>query len=211
VKLRWAIPRTKGTIIMACCLVVALSLTAVVAGQEVRWSASHRGEKLAVAGVNNFGRMNDRLYRGAQPTSAGFAQLRAMGIETVVRLSLGEEGGSAERAVVESLGMRFVNLPWSSVHDPKADQVVAFLTLMKDDPDRKVFVHCKAGADRTGVFVALYRIAFDHWTAERAIDEMKAFHYRWVFLPHLQAYVERFPSRLNSEPAFVSLESANVY
>ena len=55
------------------------------------------------------------------------------------------------------------------------------------------------------------RIAFDHWTAERAIDEMKAFHYRWVFLPHLQAYVERFPSRLNSEPAFVSLESANVY
>jgi protein tyrosine/serine phosphatase len=184
---------------------------AVVGGQELRWSASHREEKLALAGVSNFGRVNARLYRGAQPTSPGFARLRAMGIETVVRLSLGEEGGTAERSVVESLGMRFVNLPWSSVHDPNADQVVAFLTLMKEDPDRKVFVHCKAGADRTGVFVALYRIAFDHWTAERAIDEMKAFHYRWVFLPHLQAYVERFPSRLNSEPAFVSLESANVY
>src|SRR5260221_5734548 len=107
-----------------------------------------------------------------------------MGIETVVRLSLGEEGSAAERAVVESLGMRHVNLPWSSVHDPNADQVVAFLTLMKENPDRKIFVHCKAGADRTGVFVALYRIAIDHWTPARAIDEMKAVHYRLEFLPH---------------------------
>jgi protein tyrosine/serine phosphatase len=196
---------------VACFLLVALPLTAVVGGEELRCWASHREEKLTLGGVNNFGRMNDHLYRGAQPTSAGFARLRAMGIETVVRLSLGEEGSAAERAVVEALGMRFVSLPWSSVHDPNADQVVAFLTLIKEDPDRRIFVHCKAGADRTGVFVALYRIAFDHWTPARAIDEMKAFHYRWVFLPHLQAYVERFPSRLNSEPAFVSLESANAY
>ena len=147
----------------------------------------------------------------ARTVNALVPALRAMGIETVVRLSMGEEGSMAERAIVEPLGMRFVNLPWSSVHDPNADQVVAFLTLMKEDPNGKIFVHCKAGADRTGVFVALYRIAFDHWTPARAIDEMKAFHYRWVFLPHLQAYVERFPSRLNSEPAFVALESANIY
>jgi protein tyrosine phosphatase (PTP) superfamily phosphohydrolase (DUF442 family) len=210
-RLPLTVPRTRKSFLAACCLLVALPGIAVVGAQEVRWAISHRDEKLPVAGVSNFGRMNDRLYRGAQPTSAGFAHLREMGVQTVVRLSLGEEGSTAERAVVESLGMRFVNLPWSSVHDPNADQVVAFLTLLKEDPDRKIFVHCKAGADRTGVFVALYRIAFDHWTADRAIDEMKAFHYRWVFLPHLQAYVERFPSRLSSEPAFVSLESSAVY
>lgn len=199
------------SIVATCLIATALSLTTLVGTEELYRAASHRSEKLAIDGVSNFGRMNDHLYRGAQPTPAGFAQLRALGIETVVRLSLGEEGSAAERAIVESLGMRFVNLPWSSVHDPNADQVLAFLTLIKEDPDRRIFVHCKAGADRTGVFVALYRIAFDHWTPARAIDEMKAFHYRWVFLPHLQAYVERFPARLNSEPAFVSLESANVY
>ena len=154
--------------------------------------------------------MNERLYRGAQPTGEGFAQLKALGIDTVVRLSLGEEGSAAERTVVEGLGMRFVNLPWSSVHDPNEDQILAFLTLMKENPNRTFFVHCKAGADRTGTFVALYRIAIDRWTPVRALDEMKAFHYRYVFLPHLQSYVEAFPSKLSSQP-FVVLEAANTF
>jgi protein tyrosine/serine phosphatase len=190
---------------------VVLPLTAAVGAEELRCAASYRAEKLALAGVNNFGRMNDRLYRGAQPSAEGFAQLKAVGVDTVVRLSLGEEGSAAERAVVESLGMHFVNLPWSSVHDPNEDQIVAFLSLVKDHPDRTFFVHCKAGADRTGVFVALYRIAVDHWTAPRALDEMKAFHYRYLFLPHLQTYVEAFPAKLSSEPAFVNLETSSVY
>ena len=200
--------RTWRSTVLSCALAIALPAVAVVAAEEVRRAASHRDEKLSIDGIANFGRMNDRLYRGAQPTAAGFAQLRARGLDTVVRLSLGDEGSAAERAVVETLGMHFVNLPWSSVRDPNAEQIVAFLTLVKEHPERKIFVHCKAGADRTGVFVALYRIAVDRWTPSRALDEMKAFHYRYVFLPHLQAYVESFPSRLSSEPAFGALEAS---
>ena len=203
--------RSRKSLVLASCLALVTVLTVGVAAEELRRAISHREEKLSLDGVGNFGRMNTRLYRGAQPTDEGFAQLRSLGIDTVVRLSLGEEGSAAERAVVESLGMKFVNLPWSSVHDPNPDQIVAFLMLVKEHPNRKIFVHCKAGSDRTGTFVALYRIAVDHWTPARAIDEMKAFHYRYVFLPHLQIYVETFPTRLTSEPAFVGFETANVY
>jgi len=192
-------------------LAIVVPLTAAVAAEELRCATSYLEEKIAVPGISNFGRMNARLYRGAQPTAEGFAQLKHMGIDTVVRLSLGEEGSEAERNIVEPLGMRFVNLPWSSVHDPNADQIVAFLSLMKEHPERTFFVHCKAGADRTGTFVALYRIAIDRWSTVRALDEMKAFHYRYVFLPHLQSYVEAFPSKLSSEPAFVGLDAANVF
>src|SRR5262245_30646216 len=134
-----------------------------------------------------------------------------MGIETVVRLSLGEEGSAAERVEVESRGMTFVNLPWSTARVPGPDVVIPFLKLMRDNPDRRMFVHCKAGADRTGVMIALYRITFDRWTPSRAIEEMKAFHYRYLFLPHLQSYVERFPQRLSTEPAFSVLETASTY
>ena len=35
-----------------------------------------------------------------------------------------------------------------------------------------VLVHCKHGADRTGCIVALYRIVFQSWSKEAAIDEM---------------------------------------
>ncbi len=203
--------RRPRSVLRTCCLAAGLLAFASVGGYEVRWALSHRDEKLSLDGVGNFGRVDPHLYRGAQPTADGFSHLRGLGVETVVRLSLGEEGSTAERATVESLGMRFVNLPWSSVHDPNANQIVEFLTLVRDHPQQTFFVHCKAGADRTGVFVALYRIVVDHWTPARAIDEMKAFHYRYVFLPHLQTYVETFPTRLNSEPAFVQLETANVF
>ena len=178
--------------IAMCGLTVAVGLVAVCAGEEVWWSASHRAEKLSIEGVSNFGRVNPRLYRGAQPTHAGFVALKALGVETVVRLSMGEEGAEAEAGEVQALGMQFVNLPWSAVHEPSRDQVATFLALLHDDPQRRVFVHCKAGSDRTGLMVALARIALDHWTADAALSEMKAFHYRYLFLPHLQRYVEAF-------------------
>lgn len=175
-----------------CCAAVVFALTAVVAAEEFRCAASHRDEKLSIDGVANFGRMNARLYRGAQPTDAGFVHLRDLGIGTVIRLSLGEEGAAAEDATVEALGMHFIALPWSTQHDPSAEQVHEFLDFVREHPSETIFVHCKAGADRTGVFVALYRIAIDHWSTAAALDEMKAFHYRYLFLPHLESYVESF-------------------
>jgi protein tyrosine/serine phosphatase len=201
------IPRTRKRI-GEYCVAVVLALVAAASIEEVRCAVSHRDEKLTLQGVGNFGRVNQRFYRGAQPTDDGFAHLRDLGIGTVVRLSLGEEGAAAERATVETLGMKFIALPWSSVHDPRSDQIVAFLSFVKAHPEERIFVHCKAGSDRTGVFVALYRITVDHWTTGRAIDEMKAFHYRYIFLPHLQSYVETFPGRLTSESAFEPLDAA---
>ena len=200
----------RRSLILTACLSLVLTIGLGAAAEELWQAVSHHREKLSIQGVGNFGRMDHRLYRGAQPSSAGFAALKALGIETIVRLSLGDEGSASEKTQVESLGMGFVNLPWSSVREPPAEQVIAFLKLMRENPDRKIFVHCKAGADRTGVMVALYRIALNHWTPDQAIDEMKAFHYRSVFLPHLQTYVEAFPLKL-SEPAFVTLETAGAY
>jgi tyrosine-protein phosphatase SIW14 len=197
--------RLSKSIVSAWCVGVVLALTAATAAEELRQAVSHRDEKSSIEGVENFGRMNDRLYRGAQPTDDGFRHLRDLGIGTVVRLSLGDEGSRSERALVKTLGMRFIGLPWSSARDPQADQVVEFLTFAEMHPNERIFVHCKAGADRTGVFVALYRIVLDRWSAAEAIDEMKAFHYRYVFLPHLQSYVEAFPGWLRTDPRFEPL------
>jgi protein tyrosine/serine phosphatase len=182
-------------LVTACVVGLAVLVTAA-AVDEVRRDVSHRDEKESIDGVANFGRVSDGLYRGAQPTPAGFAHLRALGIGTVVRLSRGEQASAAERALVTNLGMGFIALPWSTRDVPRDEQVTDFLSFVAAHPGEKIFVHCKAGADRTGVFVALYRIAIDHWSAAEAVDEMKAFHYRYLFLPHLERYVEAFPARL---------------
>lgn len=47
---------------------------------------SHWAVKLNVPGVPNFYCVTMNLYRGAQPTAEGMAQLKAMGIRTVVNL-----------------------------------------------------------------------------------------------------------------------------
>jgi len=182
----------------ALVFVGALSLT-TLAAQETWHTFAFGEEKLSVNGIDNFGRVNAQLYRGAQPDQAGFAELKKLGVDIVVRLSLGDEGAAAEKEQVEALGMQFLAIPWSAVREPEREKVLAFVSLVRDHPDKKVFVHCKAGADRTGVFVAAYRIALDRWTPTQAMAEMNAFHYHYFFLPHLQRYVEAFPSWLGTD------------
>jgi tyrosine-protein phosphatase SIW14 len=177
-----------------------LAVTALAAQES--WRAFSFGEeKLSLNGIDNFGRINPQLYRGAQPEPEGFAELKKLGVDIVVRLSLGDEGAAAEKEQVEALGMEFVAIPWSTMREPEREKVVTFVSLIRDNPGKTVFVHCKRGADRTGVFIAAYRIAFDRWTPTQAMAEMNAFHYHYIFLPHLQRYVEAFPSWLVSDPS----------
>jgi protein-tyrosine phosphatase len=65
---------------------------------------------------------------------------------------------------------------------PTADEVQAFLSVVSDPARRPVFVHCKRGRDRTGVMVALWRVAQCGWSPEAAIAEMNergmSAHYR---------------------------------
>jgi protein tyrosine phosphatase (PTP) superfamily phosphohydrolase (DUF442 family) len=155
--------------------------------------------KISIAGIDNFGQVDAHLYRGAQPEPAAYAELRKLGIDTVVRLNPEGQNMAAEKTQVESLGMNFVTFPWSGLGQPTHEQVVSFLSLLRDNPDSKIFVHCRLGADRTGVMVALYRLTFDRWNTAQALAEMYAFHYHHLWLPHLQRYVESFPAAMATD------------
>lgn len=162
--------------------------------------------KVAIAGIDNFGQVDAHLYRGAQPEPAAYAALRMLGIDTVVRFNPEGQNMAAEKAQVESLGMNFVSFPWSGLGQPTHEQVVSFLALLRDNPDSKIFVHCRLGADRTGVMVALYRLTFDHWNTTQVLAEMYAYHYHHLWLPHLQRYVEAFPAAIAADQDLLQFE-----
>src|SRR5689334_3585158 len=134
------------------------------------------GEKLKLSGLPNGGKINDSLFRGAQPRDEGVKELKNLGITTIVDLR-GEDPGkiSWERQQAESLGIRFVSIPVSGWAPPSNEQVAQFLEIFRDHPKERVFVHCRFGDDRTGVFVATYRMAFEGWPAEQAMNEMYFF------------------------------------
>ena len=69
-------------------------------------------EKMTVPGIKDFGKVNEHLYRGAQPKPEGIEELKKLGIDTIVDLR-GERHGlmEKERAHAESLGMRLVHIP----------------------------------------------------------------------------------------------------
>jgi tyrosine-protein phosphatase SIW14 len=166
------------------------------------------GEKLKLPGVPNAGKINDSLFRGAQPRSEGIAQLKKLGITTIVDLR--GEGRSLidkERQQAQSAGIRFVNIPVSGWSPPTNDQVAQFLSLFKNH-NEKIFVHCRFGDDRTGVFVATYRMAHDHWPPQQAIKEMYFFGFNGFWHPAMKSYINDFPSKLKTAPALAPFEKS---
>ena len=170
--------------------------------------ASHPfAEKKAVAGVKNFGEVGPELFRGAQPTKEGFEQLQRMGVGIVVDL---RDDGGKERAEVTNLGMIYVSIPWHC-YDPLDASVAQFLTLVRDNPGKKVFIHCRLGTDRTGMMVAAYRMSQQGWTPREARKEMEAFGYSFehhVICPGLGHYEKDFPHDYATSPAFEKLRGS---
>ena len=163
---------------------------------------SASGHKLQITGIHNAGKITDVLYRGAQPDQQGLSELKKMGITTIIDLR-GEDREKAEweRQRAESLGMRFVHIPVSGWSAPTDQQVSEFLGVFRSDPQQKIFVHCLFGSDRTGVFVATYRMAFEQWPADLAIKEMYFFGFKGTWHPSMKSFVREFPARLNSSPS----------
>jgi len=168
------------------------------------------GEKLHLAGIKNAGKISGSLYRGAQPQAQSLAQLKELSVTTIVDLR-GEDKDTREREKkeAESLGFRFVNIPVGGFTPPTNEQVAKFLAIFRE-PNEKVFVHCRLGEDRTGVFVATYRMAIEKWPAEQALKEMYFFGFNGFWHPAMIAFIRDFPARLNSAPALAHIgESSN--
>jgi protein tyrosine/serine phosphatase len=151
--------------------------------------------------IKNFGRMDERFYRGAEPKKLDdFKALRELGISTVIDLQAEPE--ASEKGMVESLGMRYVNIPMIEKKYPRAEHVEAFLKLVDDPSTGKFYVHCHGGRHRTGVMGAVYRFNHYGWNYEQVYSEMKEFDFytRWGH-GDFKKYVQDYWERLQASPA----------
>jgi tyrosine-protein phosphatase SIW14 len=180
-----------------------LAVLSLISGTQISWCQTEKQPR----GLPNFGRVTENLYRGGQPTSDGFNALHAMGVGVVVNLREDRTEVATEKRQVESLGMKSIEIPWSASHEPSSAQIVEFLDVVRANPDTKIFVHCRRGADRTGVMVAAYRIAVEHKPIAEAVSEMHQYHYDWFFRPQLKRYIESLPGLLQTDPRFAEYRS----
>lgn len=120
--------------------------------------------------IENFGKVNENYYRGAQPKEEDFAELKRLGIKTVIDLRKDSKRLAPEWARGQSLN--YVNIPLEAGRPATEEETANFLKLVNDPTNWPVYVHCKGGRHRTGALTAVYRITHDGWTADQAYKEM---------------------------------------
>jgi len=131
-------------------------------------SASHEwAEPMDLPGLPNLHKVSDDLYRGAQPTAEGIRELEKLGVKTVVNL----RDDYSNRKEMRGAAIACERIPMTAWY-VQDDDIVQFLRTVTDEHNTPIFVHCRRGADRTGLSVAVYRIAVQDWTKDEAIAEM---------------------------------------
>lgn len=171
-------------------VVIALLVTlSACASQPI---ASQRPDEWATPvttsiGLPNFYQVNANLYRSAQPTREGFLYLNNLPtfgqpnrpIKTI--LSLRDANDDTKFNSIDSL-LVLKQIRFHTWH-PEDEEVITFLRIVNNPEWQPVLVHCKHGSDRTGMMIAIYRIAYQGWSKQQAIDEMinggYGFHQMW--------------------------------
>ena len=146
--------------------------------------------------VENFGRVSDSYYRGAQPNGNDYSDLADLGVKAVLNLT-SHDVDANEKGMVEKTGMKYFQIPMTTHEPPTAANLAEFLEIVLDPVNQPVYVHCVGGRHRTGVMTAIYRMTQHGWSADQAYDEMKKFKFGASFLhPEFKKFVYDFQTAM---------------
>lgn len=181
-------------------LIITAALASPALAKDPTSTAAEAGVASTAVHIDNFGRVNDRYYRGAQPTAQDLADLAKLGVKSTIDLTDGD-GDSDEKRLAEAAGLKFFKIPMNTHVVPTLGQVTTFLKIVNDPGNQPVYVHCVGGRHRTGVMTAIYRMTQENWTADRAFKEMKSYKFGADFLhPEFKKFVLAFKPALFAVP-----------
>jgi protein tyrosine phosphatase (PTP) superfamily phosphohydrolase (DUF442 family) len=121
------------------------------------------------------------VFRSNHPTFARLKRLRDAGVKSV--LSLRGTGGAQHGSMTvhcATLGMVLHVLPLSARRAPDRESLLALIDLFRR-MDHPFVMHCKSGADRTGLASAVYLMAIEGQGVDvaRRMLALQFLHARW--------------------------------
>lgn len=163
-------------------ILVNLPASAAEIERKMEWAAPVRQSA-------NLFQVTPTFYRSAQIKPDDVAQLQSLGIKTVVSL----RAFHSDREMLDQSGIKLVRVKiytWD-IDDEQVAQ--ALRAIRQAEKEGRVLLHCQHGADRTGLITATYRILYQNWDRERALDELVnggyGYHSMWKNIP---AYLRAF-------------------
>lgn len=135
-----------------------------------------------------------KLYRSAQPSSRDLsAYVRTLGIKSVINLRgqhHGEPWYDDELRVSNGLGLFHFDIALSARQELSAVQLSGLEKALRDAP-APILIHCKSGADRTGLAAALYVLEVQHLPVEAAAAQLSWVYGHWPYLGSRSAAMDR--------------------
>ncbi|EPR43084.1 protein tyrosine/serine phosphatase [Desulfovibrio sp. X2] len=158
--MRWIHKKQAGRVALALCLLASLVLARL-------WYLDEQGNFHAVTA--------GEAYRSAQMDRDELEHyVRAFGIRTVVNLRGGQRGAAwydEEVATCRALGVGHVDIALSATSAPAPAKLRRLLSIFRSAP-RPILVHCKSGADRSGLAAALWKLVIDGESAKSAARQL---------------------------------------
>ncbi|MGN1153446.1 MAG: tyrosine-protein phosphatase [Candidatus Gastranaerophilaceae bacterium] len=146
---------------------------------------------------NNYKKIDETVSRSAQPEKEDFAWLREQGVTDIINFRTMYLSGLDfdEKSVVEKNGMKYHNIP-TYTNSPEEKDIGKFLDIVDDvhSHNGKVHIHCKAGADRTGMYSWIYKQTHKIGDMESNKKEMLEMGHHSDIYPNLIRWIEKFLS-----------------
>lgn len=131
----------------------------------------------------NLFQVTPTLFRSAQLGKDDVAELKALGIKNVVGLrAFHSDDDWLRKSGIKASRIKIYT--WAVDDDNIVAALKAIRTAEKEGP---VLLHCWHGADRTGLVSAMYRLLYQGWSKEQALDELQnggyGYHAVWKNIP----------------------------
>jgi protein tyrosine phosphatase (PTP) superfamily phosphohydrolase (DUF442 family) len=121
----------------------------------------------------NLDQVGPGVWRSNQPAPADMEHLAKAGLKSVLNL----RGRSAqgfwlfEAETCDRLGITLHDLPLSARNPPSRDQMLQLITLL-GTIQHPFLIHCKSGADRTGLAAAVWQMVMLGHSADQAMRQI---------------------------------------
>lgn len=170
-------------------LLLSLALAAGSAGAQAPLAPERNPDWAApLPHASNLHQVTPTLFRSAKLDTDDVRQLQELGIATVISL----RSFHSDTEVLKGSGIRTVRIPINTWAIRDKHVIETMRSIRSAEQAGPVLLHCLHGADRTGMMAAMYRMLYQGWPREKAIDELKnggyGYHAVWK---NIESYLKR--------------------
>ncbi len=135
-----------------------------------------------------------KLYRSAQPSAGDLAAYaQTFGIKSVINLRgrhPGEPWYEDEMRAANELGLYHIDFALSARRELTGAQLLGLEKALRDAP-APILIHCKSGADRTGLAAALYVLEIQHLPVAAAAAQLSLVYGHFPYFGSRSAAMDR--------------------